>query len=444
MSAITAQTTAVSEQTNSKRLIVVVALIVAVFFFVSHDVRTSLYEEFAPWANESATVASGGNALKGSALAMLGAVGLYFLFQHDGRSFRRPTLFTALGVAYIAWAAISVLWSVDPGTTLRRVAVLVFLFVGALGIAKRFSPREILMIAWASSGMFVILGLLTEFACGTFTPWRGDYRFAGTVHPNTQGVQTAIFALASFLLANDESSKTIRNWLYTIAACGAMLLLFTKSRTSLSAFAFGASVCWLARADFRRLSYVVVFSTAVFSLGGFLVTITSERIQDRISAAFMLGRDDGDSEAFTGRGPIWEELSYYAVARPLCGHGYESFWSVDRIDEISDHLHWKFRESHNGYLETVLSVGFIGAGILFSFVLVGIGYSLKVYRKTATPLAGFILGMLCFGLVSALFESGMVGENYLTFVIGCGIVSAAFFGLDDEASLPSIVTRSQR
>ena len=107
------------------------------YFFVDHDLAVSRDPQFAPWAASSDLKASGGNVIKGAALSLIGLLGVYFLLDKNGRklSLHRPT--ALLMFFFITWSALSITWSIDPPLTARRVAVLCFYFLGALGLAGK-------------------------------------------------------------------------------------------------------------------------------------------------------------------------------------------------------------------------------------------------------------------------------------------------------------------
>ena len=105
-----------------------------------------------------------------------------------------------------------------------------FCVLAALGFARQFRPRNIAFMALAISTAYLAVGLGTELALGTFRPWQTGYRFAGTVHPNTQGGNLTVLCAASFCLA--RCSMPTKPWLWVLFAVGLVFLLLTKSRTS--------------------------------------------------------------------------------------------------------------------------------------------------------------------------------------------------------------------
>ncbi len=392
-----------------------------IFFFVDHDLGISCSPQFAPWANSGEIIASGGNTLKGAALSLIGLLGLYFLVDKQGPKLQLRGIAPALMFFFVAWAAISITWSIDPPLTAHRVAVLCFYFLGALGIARQLSDRDLAVAALAITTVYLAVGIAAELALGTFRPWASDYRFSGTVHPNFQGLHLMILCLAAFLLAQSNPSEGRRKWFIILFVIGFVFLLLTKSRTSLGGFMLAISVLWFLKTTsfYRTLSAAGILFCICATL--LICSLSGVNEKDAFSRVLTLGRQD-NSEELTGRLPIWNELMQYADRRPMTGYGYESFWTAENIEDLSEPLGWRFRQAHCGYIDAVLSAGLIGGACLLMVVIIGIYKAAGRFRETKHICCGITLGMLIFGLADAILESGMVGGNFVTLLAGCGII----------------------
>jgi exopolysaccharide production protein ExoQ len=69
----------------------------------------------------------------------------------------------------------------------------------------------------------------------------------------------------------------------------------------------------------------------------------------------------GRSETLTGRTHIWSTLIPPAMSKPLFGHGVGGFWTTT-TRKITP-------SAHNGYLDVILILGFLGLGLVFLFIL---------------------------------------------------------------------------
>ncbi|MBC7364026.1 MAG: O-antigen ligase family protein [Candidatus Aminicenantes bacterium] len=72
----------------------------------------------------------------------------------------------------------------------------------------------------------------------------------------------------------------------------------------------------------------------------------------------LLGRD----ETLTNRTLIWNSLVIFAKKRILLGYGFGGFWTTSLREEIAS-------SAHNGYLDTILNIGFVGLFIFILFLL---------------------------------------------------------------------------
>jgi len=154
------------------------------------------------------------------------------------------------------------------------------------------------------------------------------------------------------------------------------------------------------------------------------VLLSGTDFTDQMVTAATLGRQE-EVGSLTGRLPLWTELTPFVEDRLFWGYGYDSFWTADRIDTISSELQWGLREAHSAYIDTVLSIGIIGASLLLLVVAVGLKQTAHRYLTTNEATYGFFFSLLVFGLVNALTESGMIAPTYVTFLAGCGLVFVA-------------------
>lgn len=416
-----------------KWLWLTIVVLGAVFFVKEHDLRVSQYEQYAPWAASSEATPSGGNVAKGLAVGLVALLGTYYLVRGD-RPLRLGGTLSLLLAFYCAWATASVAWSIDPALTVRRLAVAAFCVIGALGIARRHAPRDLAAIAMVVMGAYLAIGVAAEAALGTFRPLSAGYRFAGTLHPNSQGFFMATFCLAAFCLARDAPRH--RKWLLAAMALGFCFLLLTRSRTAMAGLALGLAAVWFVGASNRARLYGMAAAVWVICTAALTVSLLGLDVQEQALRAVMLGRQE-QSEALTGRLPIWTELTRYVQQRPLTGYGYESFWTAEHIEDVSEDVQWLFREAHSAYLDAVLSVGLIGAAALLMIVLLGIYRAAAAYRAAGDPGHGFTLGLMAVGLVNAALESGIIGANFVSLLIGCGLVQLATAPRPEPAAGPA-------
>ena len=398
---------------NRRSFAAACVLVGLAFFLTGQSLGTSRSENFTQTEAEMEQTSRGGDLVRRVVFLALGAGGTVLLVRGSGGPrgdvhVRWPVWFLA---AYVGWCAASLLWSDHPPTTVRRLGVLWCFLLAAAGLARRFPADDLLRFAlWVPAG-YAVLGLLVEAASGTLRPWTGDYRFSGTTHPNTQGTSLAILCVAALM----RYRRTHRPGLLAVLAAGTVLLVLTKSRTSVAAV--GLTVSTLLFLGWS----VKTRTAAVFAagLGGLAVLLVSAGFGfdpvGRARDAFLMGREE-QASSLTGRVPLWAALHRYADARPWSGAGYDTFWTAEKIAAVSDDLGWGLREAHNAYLDVWLSVGLTGLIPLVVGLLGAWWAAARRYAGTGDPFAGFALGVLTVALVNGLTESLMAMVLFPPFV----------------------------
>lgn len=386
-------------------ILTIAALYGGISFYVGHDFRTPLSDTYAPWADSGAAVASGGNAVKGAALALIGLFGCWCMISPAENRMAPRNWVPMLFLIYTLWCCASVLWSISPGQSIRKLLVLFFGVLGAVGAARKLRPRDLMLLCLIIFGSFTLVGLAGELAQGTFKPWVGGYRFSGTIHPNGQAVMLTFSILAAFILYRNEPKNSLTRPMFaTIVVVAFGLLLLTKSRTPTAGLLAALLFLWLVHASLKTRLAVVGGIVFVVCIVGFVLAAFDIDVTQEVTKAVLMGRQD-ESEAFTGRLPIWTELSNYIAHRPLTGYGYEAFWQESNIEAISEKLHWPFREAHSTFFDGTLSIGLIGMGMLIVIYILCIYETLKSWRQTQDESYAYVIGMLVVLGVLAFMES---------------------------------------
>jgi O-antigen ligase len=417
----------------------VVAVLAAAFFLTEHQWNKSQLHAYAFEVDVLEHSAGGGYLPRQIGFLSLAGLGLLLLLRPGGT---RPSLADPLAwplVALAVWSVASIAWSADPGVTIRRVIVLLCCLTAALGLARQFEPRRLGLIALGATGALVLLGVVAELSLGTFRPWAADYRFAGTLHPNSQGCYCAIAMTAAVALALESPRR--RRFVVLAFVFGALLLL-TKSRTCLAAAMLAAVLVWfVSRWNLGRLAAVAVMGTVA---GAYLLgtTLAGGDLVEKVASAVLLGRQE-QAATLNGRLPLWNELLYYSSERPWLGYGYASFWTSARIADISEKLQWAIPGAHSSYFDILLGTGRLGLGLAILAVVGGLARALLLFRRTGLPSAGFLAALLAFGMLNGLAESTFARPMLVTLLAGCALVRLAVFAPATSAEpLPETTSRS--
>lgn len=406
------------------RSVIAVLVVAAAYYFIDHSFTVSQYletlEEEAVELDELVASGSGGRR---AGFALLGFFGTIAWFIRGRADYRPLTVAGGLLLAYFAWCFASVLWADDREITVRRLAVLVFLVLATMGLSRQFTARELCWFVVGVASLHMLWGVYAEVRLGTFRPWAADYRFAGTLHPNSQGVQLAALILAVVCLTADM--RRGRGGVWILAAAAAVLLVLTKSRTSCGATLLGLAAIWLPSASRFWKAVILVFLPTVAVAGCLIVMLFQLDASESFSEIVLLGRGE-EAGTLTGRIPLWIELSHYARERPWQGYGYGSFWNVTRIRQISESQGWQIAHSHSAYLETVLNVGLIGAALLFIATVVALGVSMRRYRATGDSGYRFVTGFTMFAALYSVTDAGFALPSLATLIWMCGLAVVAF------------------
>lgn len=400
------------------------------FFLTEHDWGRSRLEAFSLSAEQLEDATGGGSAWRQLAFSLVAAMGLFFLLRRGGRRCRFDDPLAWLLILYVAWCATSVAWSIDALLTAKRVVVLAFCLLGALGLARQLSPRQLCLLTTAILTAYCVLGLGAEMALGTFRPWSREYRFGGTVHPNTQGVYCAALCLAAAALAGRWGRQSLPA--LGLFAVAAVLLVLTRSRTACVGLAFALAVVALVGFSPKARLVTAVAGTWVFCTAVFATALCGMDPQKQMTNVILLGRTEHVA-SLNGRIPLWNELLPYVRQRPLQGYGYDGFWNAHHIEDLSEISQWAIHVAHSMYLDVLLSVGLIGAGLLLLAGALGAYRHARQYLIAGDSSSGFFFGLLVFGAVTGVLESGFIQPMFVPMVAACGLAQAAF-GREEVAS----------
>lgn len=128
------------------------------------------------------------------------------------------------------------------------------------------------------------------------------------------------------------------------------LLLLRKFNISISANALTFPIIAL-----------IIYGTFTPFLGGLTI----------IDPSAILNR----SSDLTGRNRVWEDLIPYAMKKPILGHGFGGFWTEAIRESVYVY------PAHNGYLETILDIGFVGLVFLSIFLIANCRNAIKLMKS---------------------------------------------------------------
>lgn len=176
---------------------------------------------------------------------------------------------------------------------------------------------------------------------------------------------------------NDREDPKRKRRLLALGAVFAMivwLLWMCNSMTSICALSMAGGVMLLScKPIFRRRPAAVHILVACV----LLCTLYALFFQSSGDLIQSLGRNP----TLTGRTEIWNLVLSMPSNRAL-GVGYESFWLGPRLQKVWDTIQGlRLNESHNGYIEVLITLGWIGMALLGCLIVMGYRNAFAHYRR---------------------------------------------------------------
>ena len=338
-------------------------------------------------------------------------------------------------IAIFAIAALSVLWSVSPDQTSRRVFALAFTTLGGVVLAARYSWARLAEVIAATFAILAVCSLFT----GLFVPaigrmadtfpgsWRGLWEEKNTFGDNmAQGA--AICAAAAFL-----NPRRAMLWCGASALCFGLVLMSTSKTSLVAVLLAGASVglVWAVRRG--PVSAIAATWAAVIAVGAAAAVVL-------FASDFVFGLLGKDA-TLTGRTKIWSAVMRQIDERPWQGFGYAAIWDETGpwgpLAWITHDAGFRAHHAHNSWLEQWLSLGVPGlaawAGLYLQTLVANL---VALYRSKGAYLA--LPFFVLFSLTS-LTESIAVVYNDMRWVIFVAL--AAKLTLPDAAPTPRPAAR---
>jgi exopolysaccharide production protein ExoQ len=298
-------------------------------------------------------------------------------------------------LAYVAWAAASMLWSAWPATSALTWLLLATTTLHGLFIAAMLTWRDV--VRALASALKWVIGLSVAFELGV------SWIVHGPLLPGFQIPQRRYDPIVYWSRDNffDIDGRIQGIWGNANLLAGAMVLALIVFAVRFAARAPRRSllIVWMAVAAFLLVragsatSFVTLVAVAVV-LGTVLLMRTAVRPGERTrwyvlyaavalggGAALWFGRDLlfgllGRSADLTGREGIWQQVLERATQHPLVGWGFATPWLPwePRFDRwIVDHGE-SVMQAHSMWLDVFFQLGAVGV------VLLALGYLAFLWR----------------------------------------------------------------
>lgn len=306
----------------------------------------------------------------------LGMFGIFILLKRGfqwGLVFKKNWLF----VMILAYMLLSVTWSRDPAISFRGWGREAITLIMMCLLVSEESPIKSFVSAFKRAIYFYLpfsLLLIKYFSVygRLYNRWTGEVQWVGMA---SQKNGLALFCAFSIIFLIWSLWQNLVNWrmlesklppLVDIFMLGLAIYLMmgpqrtlTYSATSFLSLLTGLIAMLIlkqaAKKEIPLEKKIATIALILIIIGTFMPLSGKIPIK---GLPQMLGR----TETLTGRTDIWNSLLPYAQKHIILGYGFGGFWTTSLREEIASH-------AHNGYLDTILTLGIIGL-IMFVVFLV--------------------------------------------------------------------------
>ncbi len=336
------------------------------------------------------------------------------------RLFVRPRRFLSglssiqLLLPLLAYTVLSVVWSTSPSITLRRSLFFVFSTLIALVLATEFDiPELVRLFAVASLIHIVLTGACMIFAPQfVHSPSDPNALKGLTTHKNVFGMEIALATLA-FLLVPFRRMGFLRIPLALLAF--AMLVLSHSTGSLVATLAALASIPLLLTVRLPIAQRVPVLLGSAVATAGFGYWL----VEHAELLPALLSKDT----TLTGRTELWSLILIAIKSHPVLGYGFDSFWQGLQGDSLTiiSQVGWLVPTAHNGYLDLLLSAGWLGAILFLPFCVQTFYRTLHYAADTSSPglesTELFPFALLVFLLVYNFNESALLTRSGMPFML---------------------------
>jgi exopolysaccharide production protein ExoQ len=327
---------------------------------------------------------------------------------------------------FAALAALSVLWSIEPSVTIRRLIRVLTIGLDAMALCllawntTRFQSavRPILTIMLIGSLIFGLtnpkLAIEQATSAELLNAWHGL-----ATQKNGLG---SIAGTGVILWLHAWLGKESR-WWRVLAGGGAAVacLILSRSSTSLMAAIFASILLLMLMRSPTTLRRYMPYLIALFVVTLLLYSLAVLNVVPGLSFVLKpITMLTGKDQTFSGRTAIWAIVNDHIAQSPVLGSGYGAYWIGSVFSspsyEMTRRLNFYPTEGHNGYLDVINDLGMVGGLVLLGYLLTYLRQALRLYATVRTQ-GALYLALMFQQLVANLSESRWFNVLSIEFVI---------------------------
>jgi O-antigen ligase len=330
-------------------------------------------------------------------------------------------------IAFLLLIVLSATWSIEPAITLTRCLAMLTISLVCGGCVmvgwhdRRFQEivRSFFTLLMVASLIYGIVAPDLAKEQGTGISLQGAWR---GVLGQKNGLGHAA-SIAVFFWVHAYLTREVKIWKFLLG-CGVSVACLVLSRSSASLLSATFSVLLLLlllRAPKGKRRYMA-FIIAVFVTTIMLYSLAVLNIFPGLDFLLQpIVSITGKDLTFSGRTQIWAVIRQHISAQPLLGSGYGAYW----IGPVPTSPSYVFltrtsnfypTEAHNGYLDVLNDLGYVGLVCLLGYVLVFLRQSLGMLKINYVQ-ATLYLALLFEEMINNLTESEWLSSTSFSFAI---------------------------
>jgi exopolysaccharide production protein ExoQ len=302
----------------------------------------------------------------------------------------------------VVWSLMSVVWSDHPDLTIRRSVRMAIELVTLTYLGLMFrSPDRLIFVLYR---LFLLVLALDVAFIAIPSVSNTPLGYAG-VHGHKNSAGQFFFLAFPVLVMGFFDRRICRSKLVAVTALlvNVALLVLTRSKTAVGVLALTVPLVVLVDRLAARNFYALVLTPfACIVLGSILALAVSD-----LSLAAALDFAFGDA-TLTGRQQIWNYVHARFDGVPWHGVGFGALWQIgpNIVEGLRGYkVNIVVNQAHNGYLDLLAQLGWIGLGMLGFYLVVTF---MRIYRAVSAHEDGKVVR---FGHVALFWFCGSLIYN---------------------------------
>lgn len=321
-------------------------------------------------------------------------------------------------VALAILSVLSIAWSQDLGTSLRRSVFLVLGTMFAFYLSRRFSDLELAQIVIICGVAAGVLGmavsvLLPAYGRDTFNgnAWQGIFR-------SKNGCAQVMLFLMSPALAFRMPSRTMQHLRHVLMAFSAVLIVMSMAKTAWVL----APAFFLLMSALRKLRQFQRRDALFLLLCGVVCTLL---LLGALPSIASFGLEAlGKEPSMSGRLPLWGSVLLSIMKKPLLGYGYAAFWTGLRGESLNVFMstHFEIYQAQNGVLEVWLELGLVGVILVVCTFIAAVRNAVICIQLRHTEAVNWYIGLLVLTFAYNVDETFLMTAHslpWLLYTVAC-------------------------